>query len=53
MKLKVFADDKFNIATMVISVSDREESIVEKGENADYQIFFLSFSHKVFKSLLL
>ena len=36
---------------MMISVSDREENIVGKGENAGYQNFF--FSHNVFKSLLL
>ena len=40
-KLKAFADDKINVAQMMISVSDRVESILGKGENADYQHFFL------------
>ena len=40
-KLKAFADDKFNVASMLISVSGREENIVGKGENAGYQHFLL------------
>ena len=40
-KLKAFPDDKFNIATVMISAFDRVENMVEKGENADYQHFFL------------
>ena len=32
---------------MIISVSDREETIVGKGENAGYQHF--SFPHNVFR----
>ena len=38
-KLKAFADDKFVIALMVISVSDMEKNFVGKGENAGYQHF--------------
>ena len=41
IKLKAFADDKFNVAYMMISVSDREENIVGKGENVGYQHFVL------------
>ena len=40
-KLKAFADDKINVAKMMISVSDRVENIVGKGENAGYQHFLL------------
>ena len=40
-KLKAFADDKFLVAEMMISVFDRVENIVEKGENAGYQHFLL------------
>ena len=40
-KLKAFADDKFNIGKMKISLFDRVENIVGKGENAGYQHFFL------------
>ena len=38
-KLKAFADDKVNVAKMMISVFDRLENIVGKGENAGYQHF--------------
>ena len=38
-KLKVFADDKFNVAKMMISLFDSLENIVGKGENAGYQHF--------------
>ena len=41
-KLKVFADDKVNVAKMMISFFDREESTVGKGENTGYQHFLLS-----------
>ena len=34
---------------MIVSVFDRVENIMEKGENAGFQHFLLS--HKVFKSL--
>ena len=39
-KLKAFADDKFNKKNY-ISVFDRVENIVRKGENAGYQHFLL------------
>ena len=42
-KLKVLADDKFNVAKMMISVC-RVENIVGKGENAGSQHFLL-FPH--------
>ena len=40
-KVKVFADDKLNYATIINSVFDRIENIVGKGENAGYQHFLL------------
>ena len=40
-KLKAFADDKLNIARMMISLLDRVENTVEKGEIAGYQHFLL------------
>ena len=40
-KFKACADDKLNLAQMMISVSDRVENIVGKGENAGYQYFQL------------
>ena len=40
-KLKAFADNKFNIAKMLISLFDGVENIVRKGENAGYQHFLL------------
>ena len=40
-KLKAFADDKFNVSKMMRSVSNREENIVGKGENAGNQHFLL------------
>ena len=40
-KLKAFADDKLNVAKIVINVFDRVENIVGKGENAGYQHFLL------------
>ena len=36
-----FADDIFNVATMIISVIYRVENIVGKGESAGYQHFLL------------
>ena len=36
-KIKAFAGDKKNVAEMIISISDRVENIVGKGENAGYQ----------------
>ena len=38
-KLKAFADDKINVTKELKFVSGREENIVEKGKNADYQHF--------------
>ena len=40
-KLKVFKDDKLKVDKMVVSVFDREENIVGKGENAGHQNFLL------------
>ena len=40
-KVKAFADDKFKVAETRISVFDRVENIVGKGENAGYQHFLL------------
>ena len=40
-KLKAFADDKIKVTSMIISVYDRVENIVGKGENAGYQHFLL------------
>ena len=57
-KWKAFADDKINVAQMMISVIDRVENIVGKGKNAGYQHFLLfpqcfqkSSCFKVIKSL--
>ena len=41
IKLKAFADDKLNIARMMISVFDSEENNMGKGENAGSQHFLL------------
>ena len=40
-KLKAFTDDKPNVARVMISVFDRTENIVGKGENVGYQHFLL------------
>ena len=40
-KFKSFAEDKLNIAKMMISVSDREENIEGKRENTAYQHLLL------------
>ena len=40
-KFKAIADDNSNVAKMVISLFDRAENIVGKGENAGYQHFLL------------
>ena len=40
-KLKAFADDRSNVAKLMILVFDRVENIVGKGENAGYQHFLL------------
>ena len=39
-KLKALADDTINVARMLISVFDRTENIVGKGENVVYQHSF-------------
>ena len=49
-KFKTCADEKFKVTKMTISVFDRVESIVEKGENAG-DLHFLLFPpsfHKAF-----
>ena len=38
-KLKAFADDKLNVAKMMISLLDRVENTVGIGENAGHQHF--------------
>ena len=40
-KLKAFADDNSNISKKMISLYDKVENIVGKGENAGYQHFLL------------
>ena len=40
-KLKALADNKINVAEMMIFLSDWVENILEKGENAGYQHFLL------------
>ena len=50
-KLKAFADDKINVAQMMISVYDSVENIVGKGEKM-LVTSILSFSLNVFKRLL-
>ena len=55
IKLKAFADNKFNFATMLISLFDRVENIMGKGDNADYQHFLLysqCFQEASFSGLL-
>ena len=39
--MKAFADNKFNVAKMTISLFDRVENTAGKGENAGYQHFLL------------
>ena len=41
LKLKADAGDKINFGNMVISLVDRIENILGKGENASYQHFLL------------
>ena len=40
-KLKAFADNKLNVALWMISLSDRVENTVGKGETAGCQHFLL------------
>ena len=49
-KLKAFADNKLNVTKVIISVFDRVENVVGKGEIACTSNF--SFSLNVFKRLL-
>ena len=49
-KLRAFADDKLNVMKLILSVFDRVENIVAKGEIACTSNF--SLSHNVFKRLL-
>ena len=53
-KFRAFAEDKLNIAIMKISLYDRVEKSVRKGENAGYQhfLFFPVFSKTFFKWVL-
>ena len=41
IKLKACADDKLNIAKMMMCLVDREDNTVGKGENAGHQHFLL------------
>ena len=41
VKLKAYADEKFSNANTMVSVFDRVENIVGKGENAGNQHFLL------------
>ena len=49
-KLKAFADDKFNVVEMLISLFDGVENIVGKGKMLVASIF--SCSHNIFERLL-
>ena len=40
-RLKAFANDKLNVAEMKISLYERVENTMGKGENASYQHFLL------------
>ena len=40
-KMKALADDKLNMARMMICLLDKVENTVRKGENAGYQHFLL------------
>ena len=44
IKFKGFADDKLNVAKIMISVYDRVENNVGKGENAGFSPFPTMFS---------
>ena len=41
IELKAFADNKLNVAKIMIFLSDRAKNTVGKGENAGYQQFIL------------
>ena len=51
-KLKAFADNKFNLAKMIIFLLDRLKKIVGKGENAGYQhcLLFQQYFQKTVSS---
>ena len=49
-KLKAFADNNLNVASMMTSLFDKQENILRKGEKLVTSI--ISFSHNVFKSSL-
>ena len=51
-KSKAFADNKFSVTKMTVSLYDRVENTGEKGENAGY-LHFLFFRMSVFQSPLL
>ena len=51
-KLKAFADDKLNVTKMIISVFDRVESIVGKGEIACKFLFPQCFQKASFPEAL-
>ena len=50
-KLKVFAENNFNVAQVVHFLFDMVVNILGKGENVSYLNFF-SFSHDVFEKLI-
>ena len=55
IKLKAFADNKINVAQMMISVFDRIENNVGKGESAGYHHFLpfhTMFSKGVFLGVI-
>ena len=54
-KLKAVVDDKFNVAKMMVSVSDEVENIVGKGKVDGYQqiLFFPKFFLKALISKFL
>ena len=39
--MKAFADDKLNVAVLMIRLNDRVGNVVGKGENAGFQHFLL------------
>ena len=43
-KFKASADEKSTVANIMISVFNRVENIMRKGENVDYQFSMFSFS---------
>ena len=41
IKFNAFADDKLNVAKIMVSVFDRVENILGNGKNAGYQYFLI------------